>query len=145
MALVLSLPLIFIQPGVNFQPLAYPELFKCQDKNCLSSLHERISKLSPLPSLQRTKHRDARSSKLTDSRLNKVKSVNIHQESDGIDSEESDSSSSDPTNRSHDNRSNENRSNAIGIIGVTTRTVSNNRRRWQRRLDLNLTFYSPEQ
>ena len=146
MALVLSLPLINIQPGVNFQPLAYPELFKCQDKNCLSSLHERISKLSPLPSQQRTKHRDARSSKLTDSRLSKAKSVNIHQESDGIDSEESDSSSSDPiTNRSHENRSNANRSNAIGIIGVTTRTVSNNRRRWQRRLDLNLTFYSPEQ
>merc|ERR1719309_1274572 len=60
--------------GVNFQPLAYPELFKCQDKNCLSSLHERISKLSPLPSQQRTKHRDVRSSKLADSRLHKTKS-----------------------------------------------------------------------
>ena len=87
---------------------------------------------------------------MTDSRLYKAKSVNIHQESDGIDSEESDSSSSDPTNcsdenRKNENRNNENRSNAIGIIGVMTRTVSNNRRRWQRRLDLNLTFYSPEQ
>merc|ERR1719309_149047 len=130
--------------GVNFQPLAYPELFECQDKNCSSLLHERISQLRPLPSQQRTKHRNARSGKLTDSRLNQAKSVRILRESDGIDSEESDSSSSDPiTNRTHENRSDANRSNAIGIIGVTTRTVSNDRRRWQRRLDLNLTFYSP--
>jgi len=118
--------------GVNYQPLAYPELFNRRDVNnnhvrgkLNASSSRRTLVTDPPTSPLKTKHRGDKGKSKTDAKAS-VK-MEMDQESDGIGSE-SNSSSSD----------------SMMDTGVTGRNVSN-RRRWQRRRDLNQTLFSPEQ